>query len=1007
MDIDNKKTTIIWACPNCGAENNEHRCIICGSPRPVKQHTNPQVQNRGSLYYQGEYSQKSTETQENGKRPKVLLAMVFAIILVLSLFFTLVRAYRGIPNASISSANQTEGNISQDRNTSIPCTQLDLPTDKIELTSEGQKWLLQVLVQPKECTEELTYTSCDNSIAVVSDDGVITAIGTGSTEIVIRCGVKEILLPISVNTSGLNAPTGSPLQHSEKDMESSSWMDTSAAKKAIPNGSELTVRDIFDSFTNAAGSQDRMGIRYSNKNGSDFTGEILRKDIDHDGSIDILYRTAKEYEGIYEIRFGNGNILKISQTDQGATNWIEFFFEDLNGNGTEDILVQNVCSSTGGLVIGGINIYIDVNGRGKYQQVDLPQVALKMSKFDDNFVELVAPSMNYREIEVLGTYNQEEDYDYWYGWNADSTGYVTRTSVRDTLVMNGQIAVYYDFGGKLYSEISVQPVGVIITFSNVTKQLEINQIGSQWIKACWIDESMPTETTSSQPSVPPESELFSKVDYLQIKDGQNLFAILPEHFDFSSGAGGWATKLNINDDGSFDGYYHDSNMGETGEKYPGGTCYICDFSGSFSTPQKVSDYVYSVSISRLDYPKNTGTEWIEEGIRYVQAEPYGLNKTRDYYIYLPGCPYSVFTEEQMYNVPQKHEKLPQGQFCIYARNGSSSLGFWGTAGNCIFSNQYEYHHGKYKSELWPDGLFGKSNLVFWPEEGASTISLNFDWNEDDQREFVAEDERGSGQYEISLYVAKNMQSVYVMVHSLQGISLESWGGTSDGRLVATYSRKEDENYSINQDNPEMFQLDKSAFEVGNSVYLGRFEQDNVFENGKEPIEWRVLALDKSGEKALIISKYALTARCYQNGDAYPTWANSDIRRWLNGQFLRNAFTEKEQSVILCSMLSSPDYEGIEGGLDTSDRVFLLSREEAAKYFTGSADRLVKPTEYARAMGVGIANENGCCWWWLRTPGTFSYDAGLVYAVGGIDHTGGNVKNSTIAVRPALWINLSS
>lgn len=521
-----------------------------------------------------------------------------------------------------------------------------------------------------------------------------------------------------------------------------------------------------------------------------------------------------------------------------------------------------------------------------------------------------------------------------------------------------------------------------------------------------LEEILNADEVPELPSIPDESELFSSADYLNIKDSDNLFAVLPKHFDYSSGAGGWSTELNIYEDGSFDGYYYDSNMGEIGDKYPNGTCYVCDFSGSFSSPKKVSDYIYSVSIYRLDYPKNSNTEWIEEGIRYIQAEPCGLNNAREYFIYLPGCPYSVFSEEQLYNVPQKHEKLPQGQFCIYAQNGSSSLGFWGTTGNCIFSNQYEYHQGKLKSELWPNGLFGKSNLLFWPEAGASTISLNFDWNEDDQREFIAEDERGSGEYEVGLYIAKDMQSVFVMVHSLQGFSLEPWGGTADGFLTATYTRKEGGDEFFTQGETESLRLENSSVSVGNYVSLGRFEQDNDLMNGKEPIEWRVLAIDKSSEKALIISRYALTARCYHNGDTYPTWANSDIRRWLNGQFLRNAFTPEEQSVILRSMLSSSDYEGIEGGLDTSDRVFLLSREEAAKYFTGSADRLVKPTEYARSMGVGIANENGCCWWWLRTPGTFSYDAGLVYAVGGIDHTGGNVKNTTIAVRPALWVDLS-
>lgn len=106
---------------------------------------------------------------------------------------------------------------------------------------------------------------------------------------------------------------------------------------------------------------------------------------------------------------------------------------------------------------------------------------------------------------------------------------------------------------------------------------------------------------------------------------------------------------------------------------------------------------------------------------------------------------------------------------------------------------------------------------------------------------------------------------------------------------------------------------------------------------------------------------------------YPTWADSDIRGWLNGEFLQDAFTEQEQTIIQQTKLSTPSYEGIDGGSDTWDKVFLLSRGEAADYFTGSADRLVKPTAYARAMGADVAGENGCCWWWLRTPGTYSYD----------------------------------
>ena len=519
--------------------------------------------------------------------------------------------------------------------------------------------------------------------------------------------------------------------------------------------------------------------------------------------------------------------------------------------------------------------------------------------------------------------------------------------------------------------------------------------------------AVPTEEPYAPAAIPPESELYSSADYLKVKSGDNLFAIMPREFTFSSGAGGWSTQLNLYEDGSFDGCFSDWNMGELTEDYLKGTCRMCAFSGEFSTPRKVTDYIYSVSVKRLNYPKDVDTEWIEDGARYIQATPYGLDKTSEYYIYLPGCPSSVFTEDQLtyisYNtIVGRYDQIRQGNFAIYAQDRSSWLGFWGRKGDNVFSHDYEYQHGAFKSELQPYNYDG-SSLSFMTANGDPKIDLRFKWTEESQRTFVAEDKNGTGEYDINLYVKKDLQSVVVDVKSRQGTFLKAWGGTEDGQLTAVYSII---TYNHASEETESVHLDKSEVKVGSYVRFGSYEQDNDPNDGKEPVEWRVLTLDKSGKKALLVSRYALAARCYYNGSAYPTWANSNIRGWLNFNFWWDAFTEQEQSLIVRTKLSNPAYEGIEGGPDTWDRVFLLSREEAATYFTGSADRLVKPTLYALAMGAGTADENGCCWWWLRTPGAYSYDAGTVYAIGGIDHTGANVKNATIAVRPAIWVELS-
>lgn len=67
-------------------------------------------------------------------------------------------------------------------------------------------------------------------------------------------------------------------------------------------------------------------------------------------------------------------------------------------------------------------------------------------------------------------------------------------------------------------------------------------------------------------------------------------------FYFSSGAGGWFTELHINSDGSFKGFFLDDDMGDTGEAYPNGSEYNCEFSGVFGGLEKVDEYTYKMNM---------------------------------------------------------------------------------------------------------------------------------------------------------------------------------------------------------------------------------------------------------------------------------------------------------------------------------------------------------------------------------------------------------------------------
>ncbi len=203
-----------------------------------------------------------------------------------------------------------------------------------------------------------------------------------------------------------------------------------------------------------------------------------------------------------------------------------------------------------------------------------------------------------------------------------------------------------------------------------------------------------------------------------------------------------------------------------------------------------------------------------------------------------------------------------------------------------------------------------------------------------------------------------------------------------------------------------YESDISNLSVGDSFTFGTYEQDNNTSNGKEKIEWCVLAVE--GGKALVISEYCLDAKPYNEENEDVTWETCTLRDWLNDDFYNSAFTAGEKAKIQSTRLKNPDNPeyGTEGGNDTTDKVFLLSYDEAEKYFESDEDRMAKPTDYAIAKDIWISDYyGGTCYWRLRSPGDYSYYASYVGSGGYVGHDDIIVDSSPDGIRPALWINL--
>lgn len=159
-----------------------------------------------------------------------------------------------------------------------------------------------------------------------------------------------------------------------------------------------------------------------------------------------------------------------------------------------------------------------------------------------------------------------------------------------------------------------------------------------------------------------------------------------------------------------------------------------------------------------------------------------------------------------------------------------------------------------------------------------------------------------------------------------------------------------------------------------AVLLGNYPQgpDRIV----NPIEWDVLKME--GNKALLCSKNVLETRRF---DAKSNvWKSSEIRHWLNNEFMNAAFTDEEKAAILKTKL--PD-------VGTTDKVFFLSSKEALT--------LYKSNDARRKTGSNSQ-------WWLRSP-----HCGDGTVTGFIDRAGiAHDENLLIGgVSPALWVDLDS
>lgn len=121
----------------------------------------------------------------------VLLTALISILLIAAAFL-FVRFY--LPNMRAgevvpSTAPQIQETLGAVTEPAVPCQSLSLTSGTVaEMSTEGQYFLIHALALPENTTDKIIYSSADESIATVTEDGRITAVAEGETVIYITCG---------------------------------------------------------------------------------------------------------------------------------------------------------------------------------------------------------------------------------------------------------------------------------------------------------------------------------------------------------------------------------------------------------------------------------------------------------------------------------------------------------------------------------------------------------------------------------------------------------------------------------------------------------------------------------------------------------------------------------------------------------------------------------------------------------------------------------------------------
>ena len=199
-------------CDICGAEypENAERCPICNYPRQGNEaRAAAREETVRTKVKGGHFSIKNVKKRQKARqkavkekkpssdKPLIVVIVLLLIAIVLVSVYIAMRFWGGRNELSgllqkepavTTTAPAVPSTVPSTAAPTVPCTKVELAESVIELGGPGEQFQLSVKPAPENTTDLVTYASSDDTIATVSETGLVTAVSAGQAQITVTCG---------------------------------------------------------------------------------------------------------------------------------------------------------------------------------------------------------------------------------------------------------------------------------------------------------------------------------------------------------------------------------------------------------------------------------------------------------------------------------------------------------------------------------------------------------------------------------------------------------------------------------------------------------------------------------------------------------------------------------------------------------------------------------------------------------------------------------------------------